>query len=318
MAVQTDGFTHFARFYLQDFDVFNFQQGRMNFVVRTAAHPNGEVRGRYQMSTCYLSEFIPTVQADQQNTAFTSLQVSMDGTEAFLNFVAMNTTTEDKSTNASLPFQDAAGTAEESNLLNVLIANMNGMPRVNQNRLPGMAPPPVMLEDRDGSKRYPLMHVTFGGTASEMSELTTKLVLGQVSQTATGLTSSTISSPIKIKVVEDPSKYIVEEGDTLATIAKKEGFDTWVPLQMVNRLTTLTLQVGQVLDLCYRHRVMPNETIKGIADNYGLEFEELYPLNPQLFDRKFIYEGQDVCVMPALKRIMCGYKGAYTVGMTSA
>jgi len=316
--MKTGGGVVFSRFYLQDFDVFNFQQGKMNFVVKTSAHPNGEVRGRYQMSTCYLSEFVPKGETEAKNTAFTQVQVAMDGTEAFLNMIAMNTTTE----TGAMPFADATGAKEESALLNVVIPFMNGQALPNNQRLPGIAPPPVTLTDAgilptssSGSTLYPLLHVTFGGSASAMNEITSKLVMGQVSQTVTGLSTATLTSVIKIKVVEDPSKYVVEEGDTLASIAKKKGFDTWVPLQMVNRLTTLNLKVGQVLDLCYRHRVMTGETIYAIAEKYGLSFDELYPLNPQLFDKQFIYKDQYICVMPALKRIMCGYKGAYTIGV---
>merc|ERR1712216_854088 len=114
-------------------------------------------------------------------------------------------------------------------------------------------------------------------------------------------------------------KYVVEAGDTLDSIAKMKGFTSWVPLQMVNRLTRpYSLKVGQVLELCYRHKVMSGESVHMIASKYGLTFEELLPMNPQLFDREFIYEGHMVCVRPAVKRIMCGYKGAYTIGMHDA
>jgi len=300
------------RFYLTDFDVFNFQQGLMNFVVKTNSHQEGEVRGRYQMSTCYLADYVPNTPEKEQNTGFAQVQVAMDGTEAFVTVLATNTTNE----NGLKPFQETGTNTEEAALVNVVLPFVNGKPRGSQTLLPGIAPPPVVLEDRSGDKKYPLMHTTFGGSAAAMAEVTGKMVLGQVSLTMYALSDAVMARPVAIKTVNDPSKYVVEEGDTLASIANKKGFDSWVPLQMVNRLTSLTLSVGQVLDLCYRHRVMTNETIYGIADKYGLSFDELYPLNPQLFDKQFIYEGQDVCVMPALKRIMCGYRGAYTIGVS--
>jgi LysM repeat protein len=76
---------------------------------------------------------------------------------------------------------------------------------------------------------------------------------------------------------------------------------------MINRLSApYNLVQGQVLDLCYKHRVAASETIYDIARKYGLSYTELYPMNPHLFDSEFIFAGQEVCVMPAMKRIMCG------------
>jgi LysM repeat protein len=251
-----------SRFYLTDFDVFNFQQGLMNFVVKTADHQEGEVHGRYQMSTCYLAEYVPTKETQQMNTGYAQVQVAMDGTEAFVTVMASNTTNE----NGMKPFEETGTNTEEAALVNVVLPFVNGKPKGSQTLLPGIAPPPVVLEDPDGDKKYPLMHTTFGGSAAAMAEVTGKMVLGQVTLTMYALSDTVMAQPVIIKTVEDPSKYVVEEGDTLASIAEKKGFDSWVPLQMVNRLTTLTLSVGQVLDLCYRHRVMTNETIYGIAD----------------------------------------------------
>jgi hypothetical protein len=63
---------------------------------------------------------------------------------------------------------------------------------------------------------------------------------------------------------------------------------------------------------------MTGESVFDIAQKYGLStIDELLPMNPQLFDSQFIYEGQEVCVMPALKRIMCGYRGPYTIGQAA-
>jgi LysM repeat protein len=70
------------------------------------------------------------------------------------------------------------------------------------------------------------------------------------------------------------------------------------------------LTVGQVLTLCYRHKVVSGESVLAIAQKYGLKLSELLPFNPDLFDTQLIYPNQEVCVMPQLKRIMCGNQGA--------
>jgi LysM repeat protein len=120
-------------------------------------------------------------------------------------------------------------------------------------------------------------------------------------------TPGIMHSAITLKTVVDPRKYIVNAGDTLESIAEKKNLDSWVPLQMVNRLTApYNLVEGQVLDLCYRHKVAASETIFEIARKYGLTHTELYPMNPHLFDSQYIFAGQEVCIMPAMKRIMCG------------
>merc|ERR1711918_207267 len=85
-----------------------------------------------------------------------------------------------------------------------------------------------------GSQDLLLMGVTLGLSQDAHD----RLVLGQGSLGFSDLHADSVVSPISIKVVLDPSKYVVEVGDTLDTIAKAKGFSSWVPLQMINRLTS--------------------------------------------------------------------------------
>jgi uncharacterized surface protein with fasciclin (FAS1) repeats/LysM repeat protein len=311
------------RFYLTAMDVFNFQSGQLYLVVKTSAVPEGEARGQYAMSTCFTNHAI----GNDGNVVYGQLQVSPDGSTvdypAFANQYATNFTTN---ATGKTYFAEQQSGRVTATFMNVPINSMNGNTALGTPQvLPGQPLPPVILQSPSISvtagftteykQDLPLMGVTLG-LSQQAHDL---LVLGQGSMSLTNLHASNVQSSISMKVVLDPSKYVVEAGDTLDSIAKAKGFTSWVPLQMVNRLTRpYGLAVGQVLELCYRHKVMQGESIYDIASKYGLTLDELLPMNPQLFDRAFIYEGQEVCVMPALKRIMCGYKGAYTIGQKDA
>jgi len=281
------------RFRLTAMDIVNFQQGLMYANVRTVRYPNGELRGQYQTTTCYSVTIVPP---DAGNTVFGQVQVSPDGTEAFINVFGNGV----PGATASNPFQLNRDSTRVS-LLNADLPHLDGIVKTTALLLPGATPPPTALGEMPFTR-------TFGVTQVLRDALLLGSVslAGKVASSPTG-TASIVSAAIRISTVLDPRRYVVQDGDTLESIAAANKFDSWVPLQMINRLSApYNLVAGQVLDLCYRHRVASSETIYDIARKYGLSYTELFPMNPHLFDSEFIFAGQEVCVMPAMKRIMCG------------
>jgi len=286
------------RFRLTAMDIVNFQQGLMYANVRTVRYPNGELRGQYDYTTCYSVTIAPPNSVDAGNTVFGQIQVSPDGTEAFINVFGNGI----PGANASKPFE--LKDDRRISLLNADLPHLDSQPKATALLLPGAKPDPLNLGEMPLTK-------TFGVTQI----LRDSMLLGQVSLAAkvassisgTTVTATAAQASFRVAVVPDPRKYVVQDGDTLESIAAANKFDSWVPLQMINRLSApYNLVQGQVLDLCYKHRVAASETIYDIARKYGLSYTELYPMNPHLFDSEFIFAGQEVCVMPAMKRIMCG------------
>merc|ERR1712072_1129440 len=263
------------RFYLSAMDVFNFQSGQLYLVVKTSAVPEGEARGQYAMSTCYSNYAV----GNDGNVVYGELQVTPDGSNvdypAFTNQYATNYTTNET---GKMYFSALQTGRAVGSFVNVPSNSMNGNAGLGTpSVLPGQPLPPIVLRSpvisigagftTQYSQDFPLMGVTlaFSQKAQDL------LNLGQASISMAGLAAKQIKSDIVMKVVLDPSKYVVEAGDTLDSIAKMKGFTSWVPLQMVNRLTRpYSLKVGQVLELCYRHKVMAGESVHMIASKYGL------------------------------------------------
>jgi LysM repeat protein len=233
-------------------DVFNFGAGNLYLLVKTSSVPEGEARGQYEMGTCFLTHAL----GDNGNVVYGQMQVASSNSgpptypdyPAFVNMYATNFT--------SAAFAGAKTTAS---LVNVPVIAMNGLNSLGSPTvLPGQAIPPVKLQSPNthsltGSNGWSASALPLMGTTLSLSQQSHDLlVLGSGAMSFPGLTSSMslVQSNVQIKVVQDPSKYVVEAGDTLQSIAKAKGFTSWVPLQMLNRLTRpYALEVGQVLEL---------------------------------------------------------------------
>jgi LysM repeat protein len=122
-----------------------------------------------------------------------------------------------------------------------------------------------------------------------------------------------------MKIISDPAVYIVQAGDTLDGIAKSVGMESFVTLQMLNRLPTPDLIVpGQSINTCYMHTVHEGESLYSIATKYGRTYQELLPFNPDLFDIGYLYVGQKICVQPALRRFLCGWPSEHAIARDAA
>ena len=89
--------------------------------------------------------------------------------------------------------------------------------------------------------------------------------------------------------------YIVQEGDTLNSIADKFGMPVERLIIDNGLLSSSFLVIGQALVILYpqtTYMVKPGDTLGSIADSNGISIWQLLRNNPFLYDREFIYPGE--------------------------
>lgn len=93
--------------------------------------------------------------------------------------------------------------------------------------------------------------------------------------------------------------YVVQQGDTLTSIAKKFQVSEYM-LRTINDLSDdTTLVVGQTLVILYPetiYTVQPGDTLYEIADRFETNIATIYQNNPQLIDENAIYPGEEIVI----------------------
>jgi spore germination protein len=93
--------------------------------------------------------------------------------------------------------------------------------------------------------------------------------------------------------------YEVQEGDTITLIANKFGVSE-ARLVNENGITNPTdLVIGQTIVITNpkeTYIVKAGDTIPGIALNHGISIMQLFQNNPYLWDRKYIYPGEELII----------------------
>ncbi|MDF2611448.1 MAG: hypothetical protein K0R92_2922 [Lachnospiraceae bacterium] len=93
--------------------------------------------------------------------------------------------------------------------------------------------------------------------------------------------------------------HVVEAGDTITSIAYKYGVSETRLIRENGITNPIDLVIGQTIVITYPQEiyiVKEGDTLSEIALKYGISIMQLYRNNPHLWDRKYIYQGEELII----------------------
>jgi Predicted glycosyl hydrolase len=93
--------------------------------------------------------------------------------------------------------------------------------------------------------------------------------------------------------------YVVQAGDTITSIANKFGVSEKRLIQENGILNPTDLVIGQTIVITYPqdiYIVKEGDTLSDIAGNHGIPIMQLYRNNPYLWERQYIYPGEELII----------------------
>jgi spore germination protein len=93
--------------------------------------------------------------------------------------------------------------------------------------------------------------------------------------------------------------YIVQQGDTITSIADKYGVTVEKLIQDNGLSNPYNLVIGQAIVIAYpkqTHTVLQGDTLQTIADTYQVSVMQLLRNNPFLSERQYIYPGETLVI----------------------
>jgi spore germination protein len=101
--------------------------------------------------------------------------------------------------------------------------------------------------------------------------------------------------------------YVVQQGDTINSIADRYKKDTDRLIQENGLMNPGDLAIGQVIVIVYPkqiYTVQEGDTLQGIADKNGVTVKQIYRNNPYLLERENIYPGENLVITYEDEKIM--------------
>lgn len=93
--------------------------------------------------------------------------------------------------------------------------------------------------------------------------------------------------------------YVVQTGDTITSIANKFGVSEKRLIQDNGIINPTDLVIGQTIVVTYPqevYTVKEGDTLSNIAKDHGIPIMQLYRNNPYLWERQYIYPGEELII----------------------